>query len=377
MQISVITIYSIMSSVIIFSIGTIIVYFLHRNMFFAVKGKTTLLLIMVLFLAARLAFPFDNKNAIVIQSKFILPSLQRFFEIEIMQSVTIVMIFFIVWVVGSLVVLMNAIIDSLKGIQQIKNYETYTLPQMEIITRQFSKEKIKVEFSTAITVPQVIGLFRPHIFLPQSGDFTNEELKMIIMHELWHVKGKDIVIKFFYLLLEVFFWWNPIIHIFRKELNILLEFRCDMNVTKRMSQKERTIYLDAIIKSIKNYNVLKTKTSEYALTLFDVKDTKVIEQRFHMILNDKAYSKSKVRVKTLIFSLGIFICSYFVILQPAFSPPVEKGHIEITVDNAYLVREGQTIKLYLYEQYAGEISLEDIKQVPYSKLIIIEKGESE
>jgi len=94
-------------------------------------------------------------------------------------------------------------------------------------------------------------------------------------------------------------------------------------------------------------------------------------------LNDKAYSKTKVRVKTLIVSLAIFLCSYFVILQPAFSPPVEVGYIEITVDNAYLVREGQTITLYLYEQYAGEISLEDIKQVPYSELNIIEKGESE
>jgi len=357
--------------------GTLIVYFLHKNLFFAVKGKTTLLLIMVFFLVARLALPFDNKNAIVIQSKIILPSLQRFFEIEVMPAITIGMIFFIVWGAGSLVVLMRAIINSLKEIQQTKNYGAYTPLQSEIITKEFPKEKIKVEFSSAITVPQVKGLFKAHIFLPQSENFTNEELKLIIMHELYHVKGKDIVIKFFYLLLEIIFWWNPIIHTFRKELNTLLEFRCDMHVTKKMSQKERTIYLEAIVKAIKNYNDSKVKTSEYALTLFDGKDTKVIEQRFHMILNDKAYSKTKVRMKTLIVILGIFLCSYFVILQPAFSPPMEEGHIEITVDNAYLVRKGQTISLYLYKQYAGEISLEDINQVPYSELNIIEKGDGE
>jgi len=221
MPISLITIYSILSAVIIFSIGTLIVFFLHKNLFFAVKGKTMLLLIMVFFLIARLALPFDNKNAIVIQSNIILPSLQTFFEIEVVQSVTIGMIFLIVWGLGSLIILINAINNSLR-IQQIKNYEAYTSLQLEMIIKEFPNERMKVEFSSVITVPQVVGLLKAHIFLPQSGNFTNEELKMIIMHELWHVKGKDIVIKFFYLLLEVIFWWNPIIHTFRKELTYYL-----------------------------------------------------------------------------------------------------------------------------------------------------------
>ena len=63
--------------------------------------------------------------------------------------------------------------------------------------------------------------------------------KIILQHEFCHVKGNDLLIKLFYNLLLVIFWWNPLTYRFRKELDNLLELRCDLRITKDMNEWEK------------------------------------------------------------------------------------------------------------------------------------------
>ena len=378
MPISTITIYSILSAIIIFSLGTVVVYFLDKNLLFAVKGEATTLVTMTVLLLIRLILPLDNKNAIVIQSHSILPTIQQFLGMEVVQHITAGMILLFVWGIGTLVVIIAASANAIRATRELKQQPVYTTPQIErVVSENFSGKNIKVVSSSTIEIPQVFGIIKAHIFLPQTDVFTDEELKMIISHEYWHIKGGDPLIKIFYLLVSAVFWWNPIVHIFRKKLKVLLEFRCDRNVVKHMSENERTIHLEAIYKALENYNSNK-ENSSYAISLFEVRNQKIIEQRCEMISNYRFYEKKKTGRIIIIVGLLLFISSYFVIWQPSFSPPSEDvgDVLDITSENAYLVHTDGKFELYVNEQYLGEILKKDIKEIPYSKLKIIEKGDS-
>ena len=249
-----------------------------------------------------------------------------------------------------------------------------------MVQDNFPTENIEVKMSSDIEIPQVFGFFRAYIYLPESGNFTDEELRMIILHELWHVRGKDLLIKIFYLLIRTVFWWNPITYMFWKELNTLLEFRCDMNTTKHMDESMRVSYLEAILKMVKQYSkVSNGKVLEYGSTLFEGNEEKVIEQRFNMVLNNKAYSKIKTRATVVLLSVVVFICSYFVIWQPGGGPPPEdmEGELILTPDNAKLVREGEDVFLYVEGVKLEAVPPEELKQEPLSDFKIIEEGEGQ
>ena len=107
-----------------------------------------------------------------------------------------------------------------------------------------------------------------------------------------------------------------------------------------------------------------------------------IEQRFHVLL-DRPVSYSKVR---MIRNLGImmiaFVCSYFVIIQPAYYPPEEdlKGCIRITRENACIMKDkAGNLELYVDGEPFGRIEEDELEVPPCDGLEVREKkgGEHE
>ena len=64
------------------------------------------------------------------------------------------------------------------------------------------------------------------------------------------LRGGDARIKLFFLLLRDLFWWNPLSHLFLRELDALLELRCDAALTQDMDEDEILSYLAAILGSL-------------------------------------------------------------------------------------------------------------------------------
>ena len=112
------------------------------------------------------------------------------------------------------------------------------------------------------------------------------------------------------------------------------------------------------------------------MSLFDGKNKNTIEKRCEMISNHTFYNKTKVGLAITIIALLLFVGSYFVILQPAYSPPTEDmdGELDITSENAYIIYADESFQLYVNNQYLCEIPKENIKDMPYSYLKIIEEG---
>ena len=61
--------------------------------------------------------------------------------------------------------------------------------------------------------PAVCGLFRPAILIPQTlaENFSDEQLRAVLLHELIHLRRRDVWLNFLQSLLQIVYWWHPLV----------------------------------------------------------------------------------------------------------------------------------------------------------------------
>ena len=76
-----------------------------------------------------------------------------------------------------------------------------------------TKFKVQVKLTTNSMSPAVCGLFRPAILIPQSlvVNFSDEQLRAVLLHELIHLRRRDVWLNFVQALLQIFYWWHPLV----------------------------------------------------------------------------------------------------------------------------------------------------------------------
>ncbi|MEG2648195.1 MAG: M56 family metallopeptidase [Anaerovoracaceae bacterium] len=169
--------------------------------------------------------------------------------------------------------------------------------------------------------------------MTQKSKFVTTDLirksKNILLHELQHIKGNDTSIKILYILIKSLFWWNPIVFSFQREVENLLELRCDARVIKSINEDERIMYLESILRIIKRIGLDSQDYSPSMSSLVNAKEDTFIKQRFEIVLNKSERFKKKTAIATVIVMIALFIGSYFIMLQPAYLPPEIEGETVI------------------------------------------------
>jgi len=73
--------------------------------------------------------------------------------------------------------------------------------------------EINLKYSSVTASPVVCGLFKPTILIPvnSSREFDSQHLRSILLHELAHVKRGDLPIGFLQTVLQIFYFYNPLL----------------------------------------------------------------------------------------------------------------------------------------------------------------------
>lgn len=89
----------------------------------------------------------------------------------------------------------------------------------------------EVSFSERVNSPVITGLFRPVLLLPaRASGWSNETLKMVMLHELGHLKRRDLWTSLAGQIACALHWFNPLVWILRKRLTQECEYACDAHV---------------------------------------------------------------------------------------------------------------------------------------------------
>ena len=102
-----------------------------------------------------------------------------------------------------------------------------------------------------IESPMVLGFWSTVLLLPDMA-IPPHHLKMILRHELIHVKRRDVLYKILILAARAVHWFNPLVHLMAMEANKDVELSCDAAVVENQDINYRKDYSEAILSLIHN-----------------------------------------------------------------------------------------------------------------------------
>lgn len=112
---------------------------------------------------------------------------------------------------------------------------------------------LAVKASPALAEPGVVGVFRPLLLLPQgiAARLTHSQLQAILAHELCHVRRRDNLTAAIHMLVEILFWFHPLVWWIGARLVEERERACDEAVLE--SGNEPQAYAEGILKVCQFY----------------------------------------------------------------------------------------------------------------------------
>lgn len=117
---------------------------------------------------------------------------------------------------------------------------------MEILERQKNllhiTKVIDVYQCYNTTVPFITGIIKPTIYIPVE-EYTDKELELIFMHELYHYKHHDTIWRKISVASSVVFWYNPLLLTSTYYVSRWAEACCDASCMKHYQAKEYFVTL--------------------------------------------------------------------------------------------------------------------------------------
>lgn len=226
--------------------------------------------------------------------------------------------FSIIWAVGAFGVVGFYYLGSRK----LKRIKHFAEPPSEDILAIFDdcrtiasiKQRVCLLQSDMVTSPLSFGFGLPYIVLPSHvlQKLSEQEMEHILLHELTHVKHKDIWINFWLCTEQIIYWFNPFVWWAFSKMRSDREAYCDWSVLHGYNtEEERLCYGDTLLQ----FASQKNNTLIYpANSLFDHK--KQIKYRIERI----AGFKKETRIAKIIGCCCIIVLDLVTMLQaPVFA----------------------------------------------------------
>jgi beta-lactamase regulating signal transducer with metallopeptidase domain len=108
----------------------------------------------------------------------------------------------------------------------------------------------RVLIASAVSSPAVTGLLRPTLLLPADFDreFTPAEARLVLKHELMHLKRGDLPLNALMCVLMALHWFNPLLWIAFFKIRADREAACDAQVLHDAPHDRRIAYGHALLK---------------------------------------------------------------------------------------------------------------------------------
>lgn len=373
-----ITVYSVIISIVFFNIALIAAFIMRRSNTFLARHTVSFLMLMVLLGIVRLLTPIDFDTAYVVRSYQVIPAIEDFIHRPIAGSFTIGSLMLLIWLVGTVMFLVRDIVKQIHFVCTSRNYPPSDRRDLIDLAGEYGSS-FGLLVSSSISHPYTAGLFRPAIYLPDI-ELPEEQWRTILRHEVQHIRSHDEAKKLFFLAVQALFWWNPLAHISRKEINTILELQCDAKVTTGMSEEE----VDAYLETLKS---LKEKTYQPIIPVVAsafVWDQKQLVVRFEALKNADYSKRRHPRSIAYILLFTLFVLSYLVIIQPAGFATAADIAEDITASDDYSIDDfagssndmyilymNNNYYLYMNGEQINRIEEEQLQNEPFHSLPII------
>jgi beta-lactamase regulating signal transducer with metallopeptidase domain len=114
------------------------------------------------------------------------------------------------------------------------------------------RRKVPVLLVPGLSGPALMGLWRPRLLLPPdvAAEFTPGELRLIVLHELAHLKRWDVAVNWLLAGLRVAHWFNPVFWLAAARITAQRELACDAVVIKYAGVDQARAYGEMLLKMV-------------------------------------------------------------------------------------------------------------------------------
>lgn len=348
------------------SCGVIIIFaaicFCNKKLLVSMGYKMFALLLGLTFLRLIFPFQFPFASNIVLPdplSQIVMHFRNPLYVIDTLE-ISPWWIFEVLWVIGSILLLVKFIRDQIVFKHTIILYgkditddEHYSGILSEVCGDRPNPFRI-IEMP-GLEIPVLSGFFSPCILIPEGLELDTVDLRYLLSHETAHHFHHDILTKLGINLLTIMYWWNIACHMLQGQLNAILEMRIDNDVTGDVDDQIAG-YLNCLV-HVAEYKAArserKVKVPKGSIALFNPKFFDNLVNRFHM-MSEKPKPYAKVlHVTALILTVALYLLSYCFIFEARyFVPQNVETNFDLANHNFYAVlNEDDTYNIY----YGGRL----------------------
>lgn len=229
----------------------------------------------------------------------------------------------LIWLLGAVFILIMKIVKYNLFLRTMrKNSELNT-------TLSDIPKRLKVRKTAMLDAPLIVGLFKPILFLPDA-ELSDSDMNLVLMHELTHYKRGDLLYKWFMMAVQSVHWFNPIIYVVSRQIDVECEISCDFVVTSKLTETEQNNYMNMILDLLIN-----SRSNLRPLTTQMASSKKILQRRFTMI-KKKIKINKKIAVISGILAAVILTTTVFAsgILNSTLFKHVNSSIIELNTDEA-------------------------------------------
>lgn len=137
----------------------------------------------------------------------------------------------ILWLIGFVASVIKMVYEQWKlsgvwkGNLEIRNPDWEALE--EEYRQRFRLPSVKIYQNDLLLSPVTVGSIRPKIILPYR-DYAEKQLRIMLEHEMNHIRGKDLLWRKIALLVTGVHWYNPLTYLLLRKLIYQEEVVCDL-----------------------------------------------------------------------------------------------------------------------------------------------------
>ena len=235
--------------------------------------------------------------------------------------------FFILWLSGVLLLSIRMLVNMTRMNREIKRNSTQPSSSTQEFLNLCRNElrisrKIKLYLLPGITTPALtIGII-PKIVLPSDihDRLSDKQLELAIKHELMHYKRRDYLIVMLLRVLEVIYWFNPIVWLMSRHVSLDMESACDSMVVKNLNNQQKKAYALCLVRLSSHGRSLQS-----ALGLVFGNNQKIVEKRIRGVFV-KGQRKRNMIVAAGILAVVLFIGGFTTIFLPIIKTEIKEGN---------------------------------------------------
>lgn len=116
---------------------------------------------------------------------------------------------------------------------------------------------VSIVYDTCERTPFLFGLLRPKLLLSSkvADKLTQEEIRYVFLHELVHLKRKDVWVNWISILVQSLHWFNPLIWYAFYKMRQDCEVSCDAQVLRHIHPEEHVRYGQTLINLVKVFSI--------------------------------------------------------------------------------------------------------------------------